>query len=467
MGLALKQKPTSLFLALAATFAVAAAPPTLRVDYYHTGTAASETFALDRTVVEPLPWPGSPDRALDPTNLGKYYFEVVDRASNKVIYSRGFCSVYGEWETTGEAKAAARTFSESLRFPRPDGPVQINVKKRDAGNAFREVWSFTLDPRDPAIDPSLPPSPGPLMVIQKAGDPADKVDFLILGDGYTEAERPRFEQEARRLTEALFAHSPYKEHRQDFNVWALCPPAQQSGISRPSTGVHRRTPLGTAYDAFGSERYILTFENRALRDAASFAPYEFLEVLVNGETYGGAGIFGQFSTVAASNKYAPYVFVHEFGHHFAGLADEYYTSDVAYGSPKDRPEPWEPNATADPQNPKWRALVTPGTPLPTPWQKQPFEDASHRIQARRRELRARNRPEAEINVLFEEQKTFETALLGGDAHGHAVGAFEGANYESTGYYRAQEDCIMFTRDDVPFCAACQAAIASVIRLYAK
>lgn len=464
MRLVMLRTLSALFLASALAAQV---PRTLRVDYYHTGTAATETFTPDRTVLEPLPWPGDPAKALDTSNLGKYFFEVVDRATNRVIFSRGFNSIYGEWETTGEARAMARTFSESLRFPRPAGPVQISVKKRDARNAFREIWSFPLDPADATIDPAPPPSPGKLIAIQESGDPATKVDLLILGDGYTREEQPRFEQQARKLTEALFATSPFREHRKDFNVWALCPAAEVSGVSRPSTGVHRRSPLGTAYDAFGSERYILTFENRALRDVASFAPYDVLEILVNGETYGGAGIFGQFSTVAAGNLYAPYVFVHEFGHHFAGLADEYYTSDVAYESSKDRPEPWELNATADPKAPKWKALVKAGTPLPTPWQKEAFEKASHATQARRRDLRAANRPEAEMDALFAQQKAFETRLLGTDAHSGKVGAFEGCNYEGTGYYRAQEDCVMFTRDDVPFCAACAGAIERVIALYAK
>ena len=131
------------------------------------------------------------------------------------------------------------------------------------------------------VDTSKVASPGPLIEIQKSGEPAEKVDFLILGDGYTAAERGKFEKDARRLVEILFAASPYKEHRKDFNVWALCPAAAESGISRPSTGVHRDSPLGASYDAFGSERYVLTFENRALRTVASHAPYEFVEIITN------------------------------------------------------------------------------------------------------------------------------------------------------------------------------------------
>ncbi|HXU44506.1 MAG TPA: M64 family metallopeptidase, partial [Thermoanaerobaculia bacterium] len=298
----------------------------MRVDYFHTGNATTEMFAVERTVLEPLPFPGNPRRPLDETNLGLYFFEVIDRASNRAIYSRGFASVFGEWQTTDPAKEGWGTFSESFRFPAPEKPVRISLKKRDAKNDFREIWSFPVDPADMFVDTSLPAPPGALLALEKHGDPADKVDFLILGDGYTAAERPKFEKDARRLMEMLFAQPPFKEHRADFNVWGLCPPAAESGISRPSTGIHRRNPIGATYDAFGSERYVLTFDNHAFREAAQFAPYDFVEILVNGNTYGGGGIFGLYSTVAADSAWAPYVFVHEFGHHFAGLADEYYTS---------------------------------------------------------------------------------------------------------------------------------------------
>jgi len=459
------------FLGLAASFgassAGAAPVRTMRVDYFHTGNASEERFSLDRVVIEPLPWSGNPRRAIDDTNLGKYFFEVVDRKTNRVLYSRGFASVYGEWETTGEAQTLRRTFSESLRFPAPEGPVQIVLKKRDAENAFHEIWSLALDPRDVFIDTATPPSPGPLLEIQKSGPSADKVDFLILGDGYTAAERGKFEKDARRLAELLFAVSPFKERRTDFNVWGLCPAAEESGISRPSTGVHRRTRIGATYDAFGVERYILTFENRSFRDVASFAPYEFVEILTNSRTYGGGGIFGLYGTVAADSLWAPYVFVHEFGHHFAGLADEYFTSAVAYQPSAKRVEPWEPNATAmlDPQNLKWKDLVASETALPTAWPQEEFEKTSRDFQRRRREIRAANGPEEQMDALFKEEQAVETKMLG-PLNGK-VGAFEGALYEAKGYFRPQADCIMFTRDEVPFCAVCRRAISRVIDLYAR
>jgi len=440
----------------------------MRVDYHHVGGLGRELFALDRVVVEPLDWPGHPERALDRTNLGKYLFEVWDRETNRLIYSRGFASIYGEWETTPEANQSHRVFHESVRFPAPDRPVRLALKKRDRNNDFVEAWSVAIDPADPFVDRSTPPSPGPLIPLERHGAPADKVDFLILGDGYTAAERGKFESDARRLIDILFAYEPFKSRRSDFNVWGLCPESAESGISRPSTGIHRRNPAGSTYDAFGSERYVLTFENRALRDIAAFAPYEFVEILTNTRTYGGGGIFGLYGTVAADSVWSPYVFVHEFGHHFAGLADEYYTSDVAYEPAADRLEPWEPNVTAllDPSKLKWRDLVAPETPLPTPWPKEAFEARAAEVRAERQRIRAHNRPEEEMDALFRRQQAFETELLASAEHAGEVGAFEGAMYEARGYYRPRADCVMFTRDEVPFCAVCQRAIARVIDLYA-
>ena len=448
------------------SLAAFAAPATMRLDYYHTGDTTHELFSVDRIVIEPLPWPGDMAKTIDDTNLGNYFFEVRDQASGRVLYSRGFSSVYGEWITTEEAKNASRTFSESLRFPAPEAPGKIVLKKRDEGQ-FHDVWTTRIDPKDKFIDTSRPPSPGPLVTIQKSGEPATKVDLLIMGDGYTAAERGKFEGDARHFTEILFTRSPFREHRADFNVWGLCPPSEESGISRPSNGIHRRSPLGATYDTFDTERYILTPENRALRDFASYAPYEFIEILVNGATYGGGGIFNLYATVAADSEWAPYVFVHEFGHHIAGLADEYYTSQVAYLPPSKKIEPWEPNATAllDPDKLKWKDLVVDGTPVPTPWRKDEFEGMEHEIQAQRREIRAQKRPETDMDKLFKEERQKEDAMLASDNYSDKVGAFEGANYEARGYYRPQENCIMFTRHD-SFCAVCRRAIERIIEMYA-
>jgi hypothetical protein len=444
---------------------------TMRFDYYHTGNAERELFSVDKVSIEPLPWPGDLSQAIDTSNLGKYFFEVRDQATKKVLYSRGFASIYGEWETTDEARTTNRTFQESLRFPTPTAAVEIVVKKRDAKNGFQNIWTTTIDPSDQFIDRAKQVAPAPVLTIQKMGDPEKKVDFLILGDGYTAAEAKKFETDARRLTETLFATTPFKENRRNFNVWAMSPPAAESGISRPSTGQYRDNPLGATYDAFGSERYVLTFDNRALRRAASFAPYEFIEVLVNNRTYGGGGIFNLYSTVSSDNAFSNYVFVHEFGHHFAGLADEYYTSSVAYGPTTEKVEPWEPNVTAllDVGNSKWRALVSPFadvTPIPTPWNKEEFEKYSLEIQKRRGQLRKDKRPEDEMEALFKEELAHEQEMFKNEKHFNQVGAFEGAMYEAKGYYRPEVDCIMFSRTN-HFCKVCQHAIQNIIAMYSS
>jgi hypothetical protein len=164
------------------------------------------------------------------------------------------------------------------------------------------------------------------------------------------------------------------------------------------------------------------------------------------------------------------VFVHEFGHHFAGLADEYYTSDVAYETGgTNLPEPWEPNVTAthDPARIKWKDLIAPGTPIPTPWDKAAYEQHTAAIQQRRRDIRARNAPETEMDALFREQRAWDTKFLGSMKYSGAVGAFEGAAYEARGMYRPEADCIMFTRDPVGFCRVCRRAMARIIDLYSK
>ncbi len=449
---------------------LAAAVLTMRVDYYHTGNEKQERFSLDRVVVEPLAWPGDPQKPLDTTMRGKYFFEVIDEATGRTLYSRGFASIYGEWETTAEAKTMNRTFSESVRFPSVDKPARVVVKKRDAKNVFQEVWRTTIDPRDKfVVRAGALASAGPLLKLHERGDPATKLDLLVLGDGYTAGERGKFERDAKRLLAVLFATSPFKERENDVNVWGLAPASIDSGISSPSQHVYKRTALGTSYDTFDSERYVLTTENRTFRDIAANAPYDVVEILTNSEKYGGGGIYNLYSTVAADSLWAPYIFVHEFGHHLAGLADEYYTSDVAYLPPSEKVEPWEPNVTAllDPARLKWRDLVAPGTPLPTPWPKDAFERMQNERQERRRALRAADRPEREMNALFTEELARDTELLDSPALKGRVGAFEGANYEAKGYYRPQSDCIMFTRDDVGFCAVCRRALQETLDLYAK
>ena len=440
---------------------------TLRLDYFHTGTADFEYISLDRARIEGR-WPGSRTQLLDSTNLGKYRFEVVDVDSNEILYSRGFASIFGEWETTGEAADGfVRTIPEALRFPEPKTTVQVRLLKRGPDQLFRELWTTAIDPSSRFVD-RAPVTARRVAAIVESGDPAVKVDLVILGDGYTEDEMEKYHQDARAAAEDIFSHEPFASRRGDFNVWTVDSPAAESGISRPRSKLFRDSPLGAAYNSFDSERYVLSLEDRAWRDVAAAAPYDFVLMLVNSEKYGGGGIFNLYSTAAVDSGFRRYLVVHEFGHHFAGLGDEYYTSSVAYEDfHGERTEPWEPNVTAllDPQELKWADLVDENTPVPTPWRKSEFEESSLAYQEKRRELRRQGVPEAEMETLFREVQEHFTELLGAEKHAGRVGAFEGASYQPTGLYRPQADCIMFTRDDVGFCRVCSRAIERVIDLY--
>jgi hypothetical protein len=451
-------------LVLAVSLARAQEPRrTWRLDFYQTGGPGVEAYSFDRVVIEPLAWPDNPAIDVDSRRIGNYRFDVID-ASGKLIFSRGYDPAFAEWVTTAESKQVRRTFHDSLRFPALATKAHVVLSKRDGDGDYEEVWRHSIDPADPFIDRSLAPRQQ-LIEIEKHGDPPAKVDILLLGDGYTAGECSRtFRTHARRAADALFALDPFKARRQDFNIWALCPPSPQSGIASPSRGWFRRTPVGSSYDAFGSERYILTFENRAWRDIAAWAPYEYVTILTNGDTYGGGGLFNVFSTAAAGNDFADYLFVHEFAHHFAGLADEYYTSPVAYEPPEKIVEPWPPNVTAsiDAARLKWGDLLTPGVPVPTPWPKQQFETMSKDFQSRRAKIRADKRPESEMVRLFREEQVAEMKLLATAEHAGKVGLFQGANYDAQAFYRPEIDCIMFTRNKVPFCRVCQRALGAVI-----
>ncbi|MBM3985866.1 MAG: peptidase M64 [Planctomycetes bacterium] len=441
---------------------------TLRFDYHHAGDAREEHVALDGLRLEG-DWPGSRTQLVDTTNLGKYLFEVVDPATQQVVWSRGFASIYGEWETTGEAKRAWRVFEESQRFPEPRLPAQLVLKKRQGDGTFREIFAQLVDPAERFTDRSPLAGDARVTVLHEGDHPSVALDILVVADGYTAAEADKFEADVRRLSGALLDTEPFRSRRGDLSLRALHVASPASGISDPRRGQWRGNALGCSYNAFDSDRYVLTYRNRELREAAAQAPYDALIILFNGRKYGGGGIFNLWATCASDSSESPYVFVHEFGHSFGGLADEYYSSQVSYEDfVAPGTEPWEPNVTAllDPARLKWADLVEPGTPLPTPWGKEAYDARDLEYQKRRAEI-ARAGDDAAAEALMADVKRATRPMLEGDPNFGRVGAFEGASYEPKGLYRPEVDCIMFTRNPTTFCRVCARAIGRAIDLHAR
>lgn len=440
---------------------------TLRFDFFHTGNASEEIFAPDR-MLNDGPWPGSKIHLIDELKLGPYLFEIEDAITENIIYSRGFASIFAEWQTTPEAEHWG-TFHESLRFPWPKKPVVVHISKRQPDNSFRRVWQASIDPAARNVNPALLPPLHEWWEVFCNGEPENKVDIVVLGDGYAQSQKEKFKADVERLVGEIFKVEPFKTRWSDFNVRAVWTPCVMEGINKPHPAVFRRSALSLTYGAFDSERYVLGFDNRTIRDAAATVPYDFTFILVNERTYGGGGIYNLYATVAADNKFSDYIFVHEFGHHFAALADEYYTSAVSYEAPDIEIEPWELNITAlkDPTQLKWKHLVEEGTPIPTPWDKDEFDKFSYEIQKQRKAIRERGEPEEVMEALFEFERTHEREAIAKMKYSGKVGAFEGAGYQPYGLYRAETDCIMFTRNKQAFCRVCQDAISKVIDQYSR
>lgn len=438
---------------------------TMRVDYFHSGTSGEEHFAVDRIVSDGI-WSGSQTRLIDELRLGLYFVEVVDKESKVLLYSRGFASIFGEWQTIPEAAEKWGTFHESIRMPWPLKPVTMILSKRDSLNNFKQIWSTDIDPASRAVNPADLIHTNKIDIISENGPASGKVDIVILGDGYSAKEMEKFRKDAARLSGYLMNAEPFKSHNKDFNIRAIETPATGSGVNKPHHGVFTRTPLTVHYSSFDSERYALSYDNRTIRDVASAVPYDIMVIMVNERTYGGGGIYNLYTTVSADNKFAEYIMVHEMGHHMAALADEYYTSSVSYEVPEVKVEPWETNITAmfDKNNLKWKDLVAEGTPLPTPWNKEAFDKGGYAIQKERDSLRAAMVPESVMEDLFTRQMKEEDEYFSKEQYRDAVGAFEGAGYLAKGLYRPQVDCIMYTRHMV-FCKVCRRSIEDVIGLY--
>lgn len=388
----------------------------LRIDYISTGNSQTQSASVFELREEPV-WGGPEKNLVEPFGYGGYCLNIYDKASNELIYSRSFCTLFEEWRTTDEAKVETQAWLNSISIPYPKKPIIIDLTARDKRDMkFYSIMKHEVDPTSIFID-RTPLQENAVTQIQNNGKSSEKVDLVFVAEGYTAEEQDKFIKDAERFTEALFQTPPFDRCRDDFNVWAVGTVSVESGTSSSGTGVYKNTALGTGYYTFGLDRYLTTKDIKAIKDATWNVPCDAVFLLINAETYGGGGIYGTYACGTADNERTLKVFTHEFGHSFAGLADEYFESAVAYDSFYNLDyEPWEYNITTLVDfDRKWKHLLPEGTPIPTP--------------------------------LNDDTKD-------------GIGVFEGGGYLAEGIYRPVDHCMM--RDYAPFCPACSEAILKMV-----
>ncbi len=394
----------------------------LRIDYIHTATHNNEIISLDEFYHEPY-WGGSEVNLIDTFNYGYYKFEMTDSISSKILYSRGYSTLSAEWTHTNEAKDNWRSFSESIIMPFPKKTIIVNIYKRNKQQDWEKLSSILVNPTNYMIN-SDQKTKIKSFKIHDSGKPSKKLDIVILAEGYTEQELQKFMKDAQRFTDTLLSWSPFNNYSNNINVWAVPTVSKESGTDIPGKGIYKNTYFDSHFYTFDTERYINTVKNVKIRDAAANAPYDQIYILVNTKKYGGAGIYNYYSICTADHPKSGFVFCHEFGHAFAGLADEYYSSDVSVENYYDlKKEPWEANITTlvDFDN-KWKSSVNKDTKIPT-----------------------------EINI----------------NGNNPLGAYEGGGYVEKGVYRPLPDCSMKSILHNKLCPVCSKAISDLLEFYSE
>jgi hypothetical protein len=395
---------------------------TLRVDYYHTGNSEKELYSIEQVKVEPY-WGGSHKSMIDTLNYGEYYFKAFDVSTNTLIYSKGYCTLFDEWQFTEEAKHTSRSFIETVTMPFPKMDVRLEFFSRNKKGVFEKMFEYTVEVKSYMITNELQMT-YPVYNTLISGDPADKVDIVILPEGYTTDEMDRFKADCDKFTSGLFTFEPYKHNLDKFNIRAVLAPSAESGTDIPGNRIWKNTILNSSFYTFDSERYLMTPDNKSVRNLAANAPYDQIYILVNTKKYGGGAIYNFYSTSVNSNASAAKIFVHEFGHGFAALADEYDDGSTSFNDmyPLNL-EPWEPNITTLVNfGSKWKSMLPANTPIPTPLE---------------------NRSPLQLGV------------------------YQGAGYVNKGIYRSTPDCLMRTFDGDSFCPVCTTAIQKMIDYYTK
>jgi len=389
----------------------------LRYDYLLSGNHTSASVIPCEIKREKM-WSGSHNNLIDKLNYGTYRFQVYDNTSGELIFSKGFSPIFQEWQSTAEAKKMVKAFYQVIRFPFPKSIVRLKIEKRNYDGQFAEVYSTKIDPDNYFIINENSPTV-PVEKILYSGEPSHKIDIAILAEGYTENEMDKFLKDAKRLTDSLFVVAPFSQMKEYFNIYALKTPSVESGTDIPGEHIYHNTLYNSTFYTFDISRYLTTSDMKAIHDMAAVVPYDQIIILVNSSRYGGGGFYNYVTVCSSDHKLSPNVFVHEFGHGFAGLADEYYTSEVAYEDYYNlKVEPWEPNLTTMVDfSSKWKNMIDASTPVPTP-----------------------------RNAKYESK----------------VGAFEGGGYISKGIYSPMEDCRMKSNITSSFCPVCQRAIKESI-----
>ena len=395
----------------------------LRVDYTLTGNDKNTSFALKELIKEPY-WSGSKTNLIDNLEFGNYIVKVFEPDSDHLLFSKGYQNLYGEWQTTEEATKITKTFDESVIVPFPKKKVEVVLYRKDWEGHLVEGLRLTVKPDDYFIRTA--DNLGLPVYDAWIGntDITHAVDIVILPEGYTQGEMGKFVKDCDFFVKSLFDYAPYNRYKDRFNVRGVMAPSQDSGCTEPGDHVYRNTVMRFSYWTFDSERYCMTTDNRDLRDLAGQVPYDQIYVLVNSKKYGGGGIYNFYCSSAAGNAFSGDIIIHEFGHGFAGLADEYYEDETSYGDFYNNDiEPWEPNITTLVDfDSKWKDMLEKKTPVPTP-----------------------REPKYE----------------------HTVGVFEGGGYEAEGVYSPHMDCLMKTFKGHVFCPVCQRAIERMILYYSE
>jgi len=390
----------------------------LRIDFNLQGNSEFQAVSLVQFREEPT-WGGVRKNLIDNFNYGDYFVKVFNKDTKTLIYSRGFNTLFEEWRDTEEAKTQTQKWLNSVVIPFPKNIVNIQILARDKSDMkFKILWETDLNPKSESVDHSKLKH-NKISKVLNNGDPAKKVDLVFIGDGYTKSEQAKFQSDALRFAKALFTFKPFDSHKSDFNIWAVNIDSKDSGTSMPAKDINKETALASSFNTFGVSRYLTCQNMKPIRDAVWETPCDAVFILVNTERYGGAGMYNLYAMGSANNVKTLEVFVHELGHSFAGLADEYEYGDLVNNL---KYEPWEPNITTlvDFKHAKqyWYNKLTKGTPIPTPLD---------------------------------------------DKYKGGVGVFEGAAYVSKGIYRPMNHCMM--RDLKEFCPVCQDAIERMIKYY--